>query len=110
MPSTQELDETSVEELDAQSVAPSVEEIDTQSVAPNVEEIDAQSVVCSVEEIDAQSMEELNVCMQFKCHGVLDNKQKHIKKGMKQKQIKQEADVKVNLSINFFIMLHNQHI
>ena len=45
MPSTQELDETSVEELDAQSVAPSVEEIDTQSV----------------EEKDAQSVEELNV-------------------------------------------------
>ena len=68
----------------------------------SVEEIDAQGVVYSVEEIDAQSVEELNVCMQFKHHGVLDNKQKHAKKDMKQKQTKQEADVKVNLSINFY--------
>ena len=91
MPSAQELDATSVEELDAQSVVPSVVEIDAQSV----------------EEIDAKSVEELNVHMQFKCQGVLDNKEKHTKKHMKQKQIKQEADVKVNLSIIFFIMLHN---
>ena len=76
---------------------------------PTVEELDATSVAKhrSIEEIDAQCVEELYVCMQFKHHGVLDNKQKHTKKDMKQKQIKQEADVKVNLSIIFFIMLHN---
>ena len=85
MPSVQELDATSVEELDTQSVAPSVKEIDTQNIAHSVEEIDAQSI----EEIDAQSAEELNVHMQFKRHGVLNNKQKHTKKDMKQKQIKQ---------------------
>ena len=93
----------SVEEIDAQSVVPSVKEIDAESVACSVEEIDAQSM----EEIDAQSAKELNVCMQFKHHGVLDDKQKHTKKDMKQKQIKQEAVVRVNLSIFFFIMLHN---
>ena len=97
MPSRQVLDKTSVEELDAHSVAPSMEEIDAQSVVHSVEEIDTQSV----EEIDTHSVEELNVHMQFKCHGVLDDKQKHTKKDMKQKQIKQEADVKVNLSIIF---------
>ena len=73
-----------------------MEEIDAQSVVYNVEEIDTQSI----EEIDAQSAE-LNVCMQFKCHEVSDNKQKHIKKDMKQKQIKHRAHLKVNLSIIF---------
>ena len=71
--------------------------MDAQSVAHSVEEIDTQSI----EEIDAQSVEELNVHMQFKCHRILDNKQKHTKKDMKQKQIKQETGVKVNLGIIF---------
>ena len=92
----------SVEEIDAQSIVPSIEETDVQSVGPSVEEIDAQSVACSVEEIGTQSAEELNVQMQFKCHRVSDDKQKHTKKGMKQKQIKQEADGKVHLSIIFY--------
>ena len=96
MPTVEDLIATSVEELDTQSVAPSVEEIDTQSVVPSIEEIDTQSV----EEIDAPSVKELNIHMQFKGHGVLEKKWKNTKKeDMKPKQMKQEANVKVNLSI-----------